>query len=144
LIRFAPEGRSSKFLAGYKGWYMKKLVLGFVLGLVTITAWLVAAQGFMDQEGGELYLAPGGQNLGGGLLLGPGTTYLGPITPNAYGPGINADAAGTPFQWQQEGSLQKGPDPTLKVTPNAYGMVAHADQYGRIVQPVCWFGQSGC
>lgn len=119
---------------------MAKLVLGLVL--VVLTASSVGAQWFMSQEN-ESPQQAGSHNLGSGLVLGPVTTYLGPIRPNAYGSGINADATGRPFQWQSEG-MQTGPDPTLRVTPNAYGMGVHADQYGRIVQPVCPFGQSNC
>jgi hypothetical protein len=121
---------------------MRQLVLGFVLGLVTATAGLVAAQGLMDQESG-LHQQTTGRQRDSALLLAPGTTYLGPITPNAYGPGVNADAAGRPFQWQPEG-MSQAPDPVLRVTPNAYGLGAHADQYGRTVQPVCPFGRSKC
>ncbi len=88
--------------------------------------------------GGHNGLRSGSQD---GLRLGPGKTYLEPIRPNAYGPGINADATGRPFQWQPGGQPQTGPDPTLRVTPNQYGLGVHADQYGRIVQPVYPCGQ---
>ncbi len=87
---------------------------------------------------------------GNGPLLGPRSPYLEPIRPNAYGPGVNADATGLPFQWAprsptpwQPQGVPTGPDPTLQVKPNAYGLGVHADQYGRIVRPVCPFGQ-GC
>ena len=122
---------------------MRQLIRGFAFGLATATAGSVGAQGFMDQESG-MDRARGRQDIGNGLVPGPGTTYLGPITPNAYGPGINADATGRPFQWRPEGAQQSGPDPTLRVAPNAYGMGVHADQYGRIIQPVCPSGQSVC
>ncbi len=111
----------------------------FILDLL-IAPSPVDAQGFLDHKSG-LQRSSGPTN--NGPLLGPGT-YLGPIRPNAYGPGINADATGRPFQWQPEGIPPTGPDPTLRVTPNAYGLGVHADQYGRIVQPVCPFGQSMC
>ena len=105
---------------------------------------LLGAQGFMEGPGHSL---SGGQQ--DALVLGPNTIYLGPIKLDAYGPGINADATGRPFQWQPvgppalgtEGMPPSGPDPTLRVTPNKYGLGVHADQYGRIVQPVCPFGQ---
>lgn len=92
-----------------------------------------------DQKPG-LHQQPHGQT-GNGFLLGPSSTYLGPIKQDAYGPGINADATGRPFQWQPHGTDQTSPDPTLRVTPNAYGLGVHTDPYGRIVQPVCPFGQ---
>lgn len=89
---------------------MTKLVLGLVLWLVMVIAAPAGAQGLMDQESGRLYQRPpGGQNImGNGFVVGPGTTYLGPIRPNAYGPGINADATGRPFQWQPEGMQPTG------------------------------------
>lgn len=118
------------------------LILGLFIGLTALEA-TVDAQGFMDQGTG-LHQGQGRQGTGNGLLLGPGETYLAPIRPNAYGPGINSDATGRPFQWQPQGLPPTGPDPTLKVKPNAYGLGVHADQYGRIVEPVCPFGQSGC
>lgn len=115
---------------------LRAVILGFVWFVTTAT--LVDAQGFMDQGTG-LHQRQERQGTGNGLLLGPDETYLAPIRPNAYGPGINADASGRPFQWQPEGA-PSSPDPTLRVTPNKYGLGVHADQYGRIVQPVCPFG----
>lgn len=118
-------------------------VLGFIIGLTVTTALPVLAQwpqnSPLNQKSGQQY-----QQAGGSGVLGPGTTFLGMIRPNAYGPGIHADGTGRPFMWQPEGTSQLGPDPTLRVTPNAYGFGVHADQYGRIVQPVCPFGQAVC
>jgi len=57
-----------------------------MLSLTTLVAVPVYARS-MNQERDR-------QQAGGsGPLLGPNTIYLGPIHPNAYGPGINADAA---------------------------------------------------
>jgi hypothetical protein len=62
--------------------------------------------------------------------LGPGNGLLGPITPNAYGPGIHSDATGRPFQWRtQQGEEAQGP-----VKPDAYGLGVGMDQYGRPVR----------
>ena len=120
---------------------MTKLLLAFIIISCLIPpVEPILAQGFIDNHDG-LYQAYGGR-IDNGPLLGPGATYLGPIKPNAYGLGINADATGRPFQWQPEGLTHSVPDATLKVTPNAYGMAVHADQHGRIVQPMCPFGQS--
>jgi len=74
-----------------------------------------------------------------GLLTSPsGETFLEPITPNAYGPGINSDATGRPFTYQPDFGGNGNPDPTLKVTPNAYGPGVGMDQYGRPVRPKSW------
>lgn len=64
--------------------------------------------------------------------------FLGPITPNAYGPGINSDATGRPFIYQPDFGGSGFPDPTLKVQPNAYGPGVGMDQYGRPVRPRSW------
>lgn len=64
-----------------------------------------------------------------------GQIFLGPITPNAYGPGINSDATGRPFTFQRDygyGGEQ------LQVTPDAYGPGVGMDQYGRPVRPRSW------
>lgn len=119
---------------------MAKLLFALVLTLLIAPLGTVAAQQFMDHESGR-HQEPRGRQIDKGLVLGQGTTYLGPIRSNAYGPGINADATGRPFQWQPEGALPSVPDPTLGVKPNQYGLGVHADQYGRIVQPVCPIGQ---
>lgn len=111
----------------------------FILGFFIAPLAPVAAQGFIYQTSGLHQQALGGQ-IDNGLLLEPATTYLGAIRPNAYGSGINADAAGRPLQWQPDGIHPTGPNPTLKATPNAEGMGVHADQYGRIAQLVCPFG----
>jgi len=60
--------------------------------------------------------------------------YLKPYQPNAYGPGINSDAAGRPFRW--EPLPGNGPaDPLSGVSPDMYGPGIGMDQYGRPVQP---------
>ncbi len=66
-----------------------------------------------------------------------GRALLGPITPNAYGPGLNSDAAGRPFMWAPQSGGSGYPDPTLRVQPNAYGLGTGMDQYGRPVRPAC-------
>lgn len=77
---------------------------------------------------------------GQGGVLGGG--FLGPITPNAYGPGMNADATGRPFIWQPDPGF--GPaDPFSQVQPNAYGPGVGMDQYGRPVRPACPPGWAG-
>jgi len=112
-----------------------KLILLILCLYSLVEGDLLGAQGFMEQI--PWSQLPERQQ--DGLVLGPDAIYVGPIKPNAYGPGINADATGRPFQWQPDGMPPTGPDPTLKVTPNKYGLGVHADQYGRIVQPVCRF-----
>jgi|SRR5215831_354426 len=76
----------------------------------------------------------------GGLL---GKDFLGPYTPNAYGPGINADATGRHFIWQPETAGPKVFDPFLQVQPNAFGPGIGMDQYGRPVRPACPPGWTG-
>ena len=78
------------------------------------------------------------------LIPGDSTVYFGPIKPNAYGPAINADATGRAFQWQPRDWPSSIPDTNLKVTPNVWGQGVQADQWGRIVKPVCPFGESVC
>jgi hypothetical protein len=69
---------------------------------------------------------------------------LSPITPNAYGPGLNSDGTGRPFIWRPQG--ENGPlfDPLLKVKPDAYGPGIGMDQYGRPVYPACPPGMTLC
>jgi hypothetical protein len=76
--------------------------------------------------------------------LGPNTRgFLGPYTPNAYGPGVNSDATGRPFVWQPSPGF--GPaDPFSNVTPNVYGPGIGMDQFGRPVTPACPPGQPFC
>jgi hypothetical protein len=87
----------------------------------------------------------GAPNLGtpdsgqGGLL---GSGFLGPYTPNAYGPGMNSDATGRPFIWQPDSGFGP-PDPFSRVQPNAYGPGVGMDQYGRPVRPSCPPGWAG-
>ena len=66
-----------------------------------------------------------------------GRALLGPITPNAYGPGLNSDATGRSFMWTPQSGGSGYPDPTLRVQPNAYGPGIGMDQYGRPVRPAC-------
>ena len=62
-----------------------------------------------------------------------GRALLGPIMPNAYGPGMNADATGRLFIWQPDfGGPAMGP-----ITPNAYGPGIGMDATGRLVRPAC-------
>jgi hypothetical protein len=77
---------------------------------------------------------------GRGGLLGGG--FLGPYTPNAYGPGMNADATGRPFIWQPDPGFGP-PDPFNRVQPNGYGLGVGMDQYGRPVRPACPPGWAG-
>ena len=60
-------------------------------------------------------------------------TFMHPFEKDAYGPGINSDAAGRPFQWQTQDGLK---DPFLEVEPDAYGPGIGSDEYGRPVKPV--------
>jgi len=72
----------------------------------------------------------------GGLL---GSGFLGPSTPNAYGPGMNADATGRPFIWKPDfGGPALGP-----IQPNAYGPGVGMDATGRPVRPACPPGWTG-
>ncbi len=75
-------------------------------------------------------------NYGSGGVGGP---FLGPYTPNAYGPGMNADATGRPFVWQPDfGGPELG-----QVKPNAYGPGIGMDATGRPVRPACPPGWAG-
>jgi hypothetical protein len=69
--------------------------------------------------------------------------FNGSYTPNAYGPGMNADATGRPFIWQPMTPGPKSFDPFLQVQPNAYGPGVGMDQYGRPVRPSCPPGWAG-
>lgn len=60
---------------------------------------------------------------------------LPPITPNAYGPGINNDATGRPFMWKPQFGGSGYPDPTIQVQPYGYGLGVPMDQYGRPLIP---------
>jgi hypothetical protein len=65
----------------------------------------------------------------------PGATLLGPGRPDAYGPGINADATGRPFWYvPQFGGSVLGP-----VRPNVYGPGIGSDGTGRPVFAVPGF-----
>jgi len=86
-------------------------------------------------------VTPQDSRLSSGGFLGRG--FLGPYTPNAYGPGINSDATGRPFIWQPETAGPKVFDPFLQVQPNAYGPGVGMDQYGRPVRPACPPGWAG-
>lgn len=75
-----------------------KLLLA-VIGVLTSMG-LVSAQSFFDLDGqggsqdGFTQQAPSQND---SLVPGPGSTYLGPIRLNTYGPAINADATGRAF-----------------------------------------------
>jgi hypothetical protein len=68
-----------------------------------------------------------------------GRGFLGPYSPNTYGPGINSDATGRPFIWQPDfGGPALGP-----IRPNVYGPGIGSDATGRPVRPACppgWVG----
>lgn len=53
---------------------------------------------------------------------------LGPVTPNAYGPGVGMDATGKPV------TLQGGVIGSTVAVPNAYGPGVHSDQFGNPVR----------
>ncbi|OQW62747.1 MAG: hypothetical protein BVN29_18490 [Nitrospira sp. ST-bin5] len=75
-------------------------------------------------------------NMFGGLL---GNGFMGPYTPNAYGPGMNSDATGRPFIWKPDfGGPALGP-----INPNAYGPGIGMDGTGRPVRPACPPGWAG-
>lgn len=81
-----------------------------------------------DQAGGEV----------SGTLTPP---FLGPYRPNAYGPGINSDAAGRPFVWQPDNAPA---DPFARVRPDVFGPGIGMDQYGRPVHAACPPFQQTC
>lgn len=73
---------------------------------------------------------------GGGFI---GQGFLGPYTPNAYGPGMNMDATGRPFIWRPDfGGPALGP-----IQPNVYGPGVGMDATGRPVRPACPPGWAG-
>jgi hypothetical protein len=86
-------------------------------------------EGLAGTEGGK---ARSGQML---IPSPDGQIYLGPITPNAYGPGIHSDSTGRPFTYQPDFGSGGG---HLQVTPDAYGPGVGMDQYGRPVRPKRW------
>lgn len=57
------------------------------------------------------------------------SSVLGPVKPNAYGPGVGMDATGRPV------TLQGGASNSYIKRDNAYGPGVHMDQYGN---PVRW------
>lgn len=62
---------------------------------------------------------------------------LPPARKNAYGPGVDSDAAGRPFHWapvDRAAGVQRQADPALDVKPDAYGPGTGMDQYGRPVE----------
>lgn len=67
----------------------------------------------------------------------PQAPLLGPVTPNAYGPGLHSDATGRPFMWTPQFGGAGSPDPNLRVQPNVYGPGIGMDQYGRPAKPAC-------
>jgi hypothetical protein len=71
----------------------------------------------------------------------PSAPFLGPYRPNAYGLGINSDAAGRPFVWQTD---QGTSDPLAKVRPDVFGPGVGMDQYGRPVRAACPEFQPNC
>ncbi len=66
-----------------------------------------------------------------------------PYSPDAYGPGVNADATGKPFIWQPDTAGPRVFDPFLHVQPDMYGLGIGMDQYGRPVRPACPPGWEG-
>ena len=63
-------------------------------------------------------------------------TYTSPYHNDAYGPGVNADSTGRPFQWKTRDG-QTVP-PGSKVEPNGYGLGVGKDEYGRPVKTEPW------
>jgi hypothetical protein len=106
--------------------------------LLALAAILVMAGGYSASP------ASAGEPVGAGGVLQnqnslPGPVILEPVTPNAYGPGINSDATGRPFTWKPDfGGPALGP-----VTPNAYGPGIGMDSTGRPVRPACPAGWVG-
>jgi len=63
-------------------------------------------------------------------------TYISPYHDDTYGPGINSDAKGRPFQWKtQDGETLP---PGSEVEPNGYGLGVGKDEYGRAVKTEPW------
>lgn len=119
--------------------------LVFLLIVIFATSTVTHAQVCCDKMDSDQYRHPFEiqQSQQPGLIPTPnGGALFEPITPNAYGPGLNSDATGRPFIWTQ-GSRSTIPDPTLQVTPNGYGLGIGMDQYGRPIQPACQPGWAG-
>jgi len=115
------------------------LVFLIVLAISTVTHAQVCCDSGQQQQSFGFQ-----QNQQSGLIPTPnGGALFTPITPNAYGPGLNSDATGRPFVWTLQGSHSAVPDPTLRVKPNAYGPGVGMDQYGRPVRPACPHGWAG-
>ncbi|MDR4479777.1 MAG: hypothetical protein R3B37_08565 [Nitrospira sp.] len=66
-----------------------------------------------------------------------------PYRPDAYGPGVNADATGRPFIWKPDTAGPRVFDPFLRVQPDMYGPGIGMDQYGRPMRPACPRGWAG-
>ena len=65
--------------------------------------------------------------------LAQGMMPLGPVTPNAYGPGIHSDGTGRAFDYRtQQGQQVPG---FTGVKPNVFGPNTGMDAYGRPVNP---------
>ena len=95
-----------------------------------------APQGFLEYQDAETAKENAVRAEQGGLA---GSGFLGGYTPNAYGPGMNADATGRPFVWQPDfGGPALG-----QITPNAYGPGVGMDATGRPVRPACPPGWAG-
>jgi hypothetical protein len=58
---------------------------------------------------------------------------LGPVAPNAYGLGINADEFGRPHTYRTQGGEKLSPIFQEGVRRDAYGLGVHADEFGRPV-----------
>ncbi|MCX6353505.1 MAG: hypothetical protein NTZ78_01215 [Candidatus Aureabacteria bacterium] len=67
---------------------------------------------------------------------------LPPARRNAYGPGIDSDAAGRPFSWAPKDQPHEGsqnvPNPALDIVPDGYGLGVGRDQYGRPMERRPW------
>jgi hypothetical protein len=62
-----------------------------------------------------------------------GLQPMGPVTPNAYGPGIHSDGTGRAFDYRtRQGQQVPG---HLDVKPNVFGPGTGMDAYGRPVKP---------
>lgn len=60
-------------------------------------------------------------------------TFISPYRDDAYGPGVNSDATGRPFQWKTRNG--QTPPPGSEVEPNGYGLGVGKDQFGRPIKP---------
>jgi len=63
-------------------------------------------------------------------------TYLSPYHKDAYGPGVNSDSTGRPFQWKTQGGQTVPPGSIVE--PNGYGLGVGKDEYGRPVKTEPW------